>query len=524
MPAQPIYLDAEEEISELIERLRQTSAEDVPVVVPSRSRIGQSRFNFRLLRDYARQFGKRISIISPDAAVQQLATESGFSAFAGMDEFGILDAPVLAPATAPIGGPAAPAPIATPPRAQLPPAPAAARMPKLTMTPHKKLAGGESRAGRMVLYAGAALIALVALLFAAVLVPSVSITLTARAQPLTDTTDIVAAPNAAPVKVRQVTSTKDSSQQFKSSGVHDTAATAGAGAELYTNNCPGVDVHMHAGQILSTSSGIQFVQQADVTVKESSTASVNILAAAPGAAGNVPDHTITNINNEQGFISGCFSATNTSATGGGADEVKKTFVSQSDLDAAAAQLEGDLRGTLIDDLSKQASNSEKLADTVDYSSKVSADHAANDAVDLFDVTVTMTGNGAVYNVDDVKAALKADLGKKVPAGFALTDNPVKSDFHVSQSTSDGHISFTGTAEGFIAPKLDFQKVKARLLGSSTASARIYLSTLPIESADVKQKPFTLPLLPFLSSRIAIRYVVDTGATPVSPAPSPSPTG
>ena len=85
MPAQPIYLDAEEEISELIDRLRQTPAADVPVVVPARSRIGQSRFNFRLLRDYARQFGKRISIVSPDPAVQQLATESGFSAFSAID-------------------------------------------------------------------------------------------------------------------------------------------------------------------------------------------------------------------------------------------------------------------------------------------------------------------------------------------------------------------------------------------------------------------------------------------------------
>ena len=72
MPAQPIYLDVEEEISELIERLRRTPSQEVPVVVPARSRIGQSRFNFRLLRDYAREFGKRIAIISNDRAVQQM--------------------------------------------------------------------------------------------------------------------------------------------------------------------------------------------------------------------------------------------------------------------------------------------------------------------------------------------------------------------------------------------------------------------------------------------------------------------
>src|ERR1700694_2747777 len=88
MPASPIYLDAEEEISELIARLRQTPAQDVSVVVPMRSRIGQSRFNFKLLRDYARQFGKRISIISPEPAVQHLAEENGFDAFADLDGYG----------------------------------------------------------------------------------------------------------------------------------------------------------------------------------------------------------------------------------------------------------------------------------------------------------------------------------------------------------------------------------------------------------------------------------------------------
>jgi len=206
----------------------------------------------------------------------------------------------------------------------------------------------------------------------------------------------------------------------------------------------------------------------------------------------------------------CLHAANISATASGTDEVKQTYISQGDLDSAKAQLEGDLRGQVIDDLTRQAQSTEKLADTVDYQPTFTADHKVNDTVALFAATVSMTGNGAVYSVDDVKAALKADLAKHVPAGFALTDNPVQSDFHVSQSTADGHISFAGTAKGFVAPRLDFDKIRNRLLGSSTASARIYLQTLPVESADVREKPLSLPLLPFLSSHIGIKYVVDTG--------------
>lgn len=511
MPAQPIYLDVEEEISELIERLRRTPSQEVPVVVPARSRIGQSRFNFRLLRDYAREFQKRIAIISNDRAIQQMAQENGFNAFADMLDYG---SPEAEPELAMAGVAAGSAPPFTPSQrpSPRPDAPAPQRPSKLSLKPAGSYIS-ESVRNRswFVLYLGAGIIAMVAMLSAVVLVPSASVTLRAQAQVLSDTATIDAAPNSAPVKVRQVLSKHDLSQQFHATGVKVTPAVQAAGAVLYTNNC-GVGIKESAGQVLSTPSGVDFVQQATVTV-EPGTASANVLAAAAGAAGNVPPNSITIIKNENGGLATCFKVNNTQATAGGADEVKTPIVSQGDLDSAKAQLEGQLRGTILDDLTKQAGASEKLADTVDYQDTFTADHKANDAVQTFQGAVSMTGSGAVYNTDDVKKALAADLGKKVPSGFELTDNPVQSDFHISQSTADGHISFAGTAKGYIAPKIDFQKVRSRLLGSSTASARLYLGTLPVESAVVNQKPFKLPLLPFLSSRIDIKYIVDTGVTP-----------
>jgi hypothetical protein len=512
MPAQPIYLDQEEEISELIERLRQTSAEDVPVVVPSRSRIGQSRFNFRLLRDYARQLGKRISIISPEPAIQHLAEENGFNAFADLEGYG---APVAEPELAYAGvaaGPAppfTPLPVAAPSQPRLLPEALVSRIPRLSMTPVRTLAGSSGSRARIMIYAGTALIILVVFAVAAILIPSANITLTAKAKSLSDTANVDAAPNAAPVKIRTVTTTKALSQQFTATGVHDTPAIAAGGAVLYSNICS-ASFPTSPGQVLTSGGGLVFVQQAALTIPPGG-ASVNVLAFVPGVGGNIQPGpmTINNPKHDAGVLA-CLTAKNTQAMTGGADAVKQTYVSQGDLDTAKAQLEGSLRGQVIDDLNKQAQSTERLADTVDYVPTFSADHKANDPVTLFVGSVSMVGNGAVYNVDDVKAALKTDLAKHVPAGFALTDDAVQSDFHVSQSTADGHISFAGTAKGYIAPKLDFAKISSRLLGSNTASARLYLQTLPIESADVKEKPLTLPLLPFLTSHIHIKYVVDKG--------------
>ncbi|MEP7105964.1 MAG: hypothetical protein ABI838_08970, partial [Chloroflexota bacterium] len=88
MAANPIYIETEEEIPEVIERVRRSASEDVPLVLPTRSRFGQSRFNFQLLREYTSQMGKRISIISPDPAVQQMAEESGFRTFRAVEQLG----------------------------------------------------------------------------------------------------------------------------------------------------------------------------------------------------------------------------------------------------------------------------------------------------------------------------------------------------------------------------------------------------------------------------------------------------
>ena len=60
MATNPIYVESEEEIPELVERLRRYHGEDTMLVLPMRSRIGQSRFNFQLLRNYSARLGKRV--------------------------------------------------------------------------------------------------------------------------------------------------------------------------------------------------------------------------------------------------------------------------------------------------------------------------------------------------------------------------------------------------------------------------------------------------------------------------------
>src|SRR3977135_87003 len=81
MATNPIYVETEEEIPEVVERIRRYPGADTMLVLPMRSRIGQSRFNFQLLRNYASGMGKRVTVVCDDPAVQKMASESGFPAF-----------------------------------------------------------------------------------------------------------------------------------------------------------------------------------------------------------------------------------------------------------------------------------------------------------------------------------------------------------------------------------------------------------------------------------------------------------
>src|SRR3989442_9088117 len=80
-------METEEEFAAVIERIKRTEASEVPLVLPARSRFGQSRFNFQLLRDYSLRLGKRVAIISPDPAVQRMAEDNGFAAHPAVAQY-----------------------------------------------------------------------------------------------------------------------------------------------------------------------------------------------------------------------------------------------------------------------------------------------------------------------------------------------------------------------------------------------------------------------------------------------------
>ncbi|HYY46493.1 MAG TPA: hypothetical protein VE951_05495 [Candidatus Angelobacter sp.] len=86
--AKLLYVEADEEITDLVDRLRDLSLEDeVTFVVPDRARALQSAMSFRLLKRYADSYGKRVNLVSSDPRLQAMSLEAGFTAYPSMEAY-----------------------------------------------------------------------------------------------------------------------------------------------------------------------------------------------------------------------------------------------------------------------------------------------------------------------------------------------------------------------------------------------------------------------------------------------------
>ena len=525
MATNPIYVETEEEIPEIVERLRRFNGEDTMLVLPMRSRIGQSRFNFQLLRNYAARLGKRVTVVCDDPAVQKMAAESGFPVFGAVGPLGE-GIPTEAAAAEPVRRWWQRSRLAAGTHVGI-----AAPTRLLTKT------ATELKPGRFLLYITAATLLLVGLFGAAIFVPSADIRLIAQAAPYTQKdVEIQAQPGKGTIKVRSVVISRSNSQGFKTTGKIEVPLAPSSGQVVYTNACrkginAGDGFLMPSGQRLLNTNSLTFAQTSGNTlVPWGGTATANVIATVAGSAGNVGDHTITSIVYPDGTDRyPCLSVSNPQATGSGTDASSTPQMTVSDFDAGRAQLEQELRQSIAQTLVGGVQPGEKLSETIIFGPpSYTTDHQPNDKVPTFSGTMAISGEGVFYNDSDVLKAYQTNLAQRVPNDQQLlTESPIQVTYRILSATQGGNITFLGSAAAYVAPRLDDEKIRAQIVGRPMAQARFYLERLPILSVSIKEQPLALPLMPLLARRITLHYVIQPGTAPgaagtTTPSPSPKP--
>ena len=524
--AKLLYVEADEEITDLVDRLRDLSLEDeVTFVVPERARALQSAMSFRLLKRYADSYGKRVNLVSGDPRLQAMSLEAGFTAYpnlAAYDRGTEVHRPALADGPAPAGaGPSAIAGAA----AVTPQAPQrgvatldrpreasvlSAPPKRQVSSPRKEVPSGPPIGSYRPYLIGAAVLVVVGLLVGILYLPTASATVSVQGTPLKADVTLLGAPDAAAGSADHFPTQAIHAEESQNlpgtpTGQKQVAAVASTGDVVITSKCVfclGQDVKK--GLIVYTDSGKRYATQAvaHIGVGYNAQATVPIAAVTGGLDGNVAEHLITNIENGDADLR----VDNPKATSGGADARTATVIQQSDIDSIKDVYSKDAVPRVTDQLNGKAQGKKLVLVGNGVQATAKADHAVGEEVGGFTVTIKVAGDGVAYDDKAVQQLLKSYLQRKVPQGSQLTTNGTTLKYDPpTDATADGHITLNGHLSGFYAPVFLETAIRGHLKGMSPSKARAFLQTLPnVIDARVTQSPFGLPWLPFFSSRITLK--------------------
>lgn len=81
-----IYLEIDEEITEVIDRLKKAEEDEIAFVIPRNSTLAQSVVNLKLLSRAAKNSNKEIIVVSADSVTRNLADQVGLDTFSRLDD------------------------------------------------------------------------------------------------------------------------------------------------------------------------------------------------------------------------------------------------------------------------------------------------------------------------------------------------------------------------------------------------------------------------------------------------------
>lgn len=543
--AKLLYVEADEEITDLVDRLRDLSLEDeVTFVVPERARALQSPMSFRLLKRYADSYGKRVNLVSTDPRLQTMSLEAGFTAYpslAAYDRGTEVHSPELV-AGAPSNATASAAPAAA---VTAPPSPQAVAPQRGVATldrpretsvvsspprrqapsPQKSAPSGPPLGSYRPYLIGAAVLVVLGLLVGILYLPTATATVSVQGTAANADITLLGAPGTAagsPDHFATQAIHAEESQNLPGTptGQKQIDAVKASGQVTFTARCSGFicSIPIRSGTDVSTGGGKHYVTTKSVTVQSTlvsqGTVDAPVAAVQAGASGNTESDTIRYINNNN--PDDLLSVNNAQAIGGGLDARTATVIQQSDIDSIRDVYKKDALPRVTDQLNGKAQGQKLVLVGGGVQATAKADHAVGEEVGGFTVTIKVAGDGIAFDEKAVQQMLKSSLQRKIPQGSQLTTNGTTLKYEPIDATTDGHITLNGHASGFYTPIFLEPAIRSHLKGMSPTKGRAFLQSLPnVVDARVTQSPFGLPWLPLFSSRITLK-IQEVSSSSASP--------
>ena len=503
-----VYLEADDEITTVVRRVRAADDQRVIVVVPGRSRATSSAVALRLLARAGEETGREVALVG-DALTRSLAAEAGLTAYATLDDARRAEPPTDEPPTDTrqaaihvVRG--TEDTVATPVIAAE------------EVTRSVPVVRGPSEASRRrPLIAGAAAIVAVLVvlgLAGAAMLPGATVTI----DPATE--DIGPVPYVIEVaQPEQLSGTAEARATVTATGDFQTLEPATGEVVLF--NWTFFPQPIGAGTLVAAGDQA-FATQADVVVPRGSLtaegtiqageASVAVAASAPGPAGNVGVDEIDTVLSEnadarlQGFPeNGQRRVTNPEATSGGVDETG-TEITQADVDAAVEALTADLRGEVADALDEHADaivvQTELPAPEIEGLDELAGTR------DQAEATINGSLPWEAWTADraEVTEAARQQFANdpaQVPSGHVLL--PESIEVAIEEAiVRRGAMRVDVTATGRSAAEIDTNEVADRIAGLAPEDAEAALEDLG--HATVELWPDWVASVPTMGWRIEVR--------------------
>lgn len=547
-----IYIDVDDEITGIIDKLLASRQKIVALVLPKRAAVLQSLVNMKLLKRTADEAGKKIVLITSEAGLLPLAGVVGVHVAKTLqsrpslpaapsmkdtpltvseDEVGDVSDSDLDPSK-PIGELAglpneeedetievdnddeatAPAAVA-----------AGAASAKKPFNKKLKIPNFEKFRVRLFLGIFALILLIVGLYFANVVMPKAKVTIKTDTSDITTNLDITARPQIdtvdeekkiVPAENKELK--KTDSQKVSATGEKDLGTKATGKVTFALSDCSVDQVNIPSGTGVS-SNNLTFITQQDIALKsvkignscmnssfkEFSTGTTSVTAQNAGDKYNLSQRNYS----VSGFSN--VTAAGTDMTGGTSKIVK--VVSQQDVDNAKQKILDQNTQTATDEVTKQLQDDGyyPLKDTFTAGGPLvtSSPNIGDEAGDVtVNVTVTYTMTGA--KEDGLKQLIESDAKQHIdPTKQSILDNGLsKAAIRITNKEGNGDIRFNLQTVVSAGPQLDADAIKKEIAGKKRGDAETLIKARPgITDAKVAYSPFWVTHAPKKTSKITIIF-------------------
>lgn len=533
-----LYVEADDEVTSVVRRLRAADPGRVIVVTPGRSRATSSVVAVRLLARAAEADGRELAVVG-DALTRSLAAEAGVRAHPSLDEarrdeaasVAVPEPPRAAISvvrgphgddTAPTLAAAVPSGLGEPPRATADdvtrPVPVTRRASSTT--------GAGRRADRRLLVAilAAAALAVAATAVGAAVLPAATITLEPRS--------VAVGPISGAVEVpaEERSGSVIASVEAVASATYEVREAATGSVVLF--NWTFFPVTVPAGTFVAAGEQA-FATQAEVVVPrgrltpdgriQAGDVEVAVLAAAVGPAANVPAEAIDTVVNEdvdaqlRGFPENPERrVTNPQPTAGGVDATGPEFT-QADVDAALEALRADIAAQVAEALPNEGivvrtdANEPTIEGVDGLVGKRDVERAS--------LSATLEWRALHADPDEAEALARDRLladPEAVPADHELLPDSVEIVLGEARAFGSS-IVVEATLRAAAAPPIDPDEIRDRVAGLEPVAAMAALADIGV--ARIELWPGWVAEVPSLDWRVEVRIETPQERQPAGPEPS-----